>query len=318
MGLRIQTNTAAIAAQRSLGAATRDLQGSLAKLSSGYRVNKAADDAAGLAISEKMKADIRGLNMAKGNANDGISLVQTAEGALNEIGNILSRLRELSVQGASDTIGNSEREYIDREYIALKDEIDRITYSTEYNGTLLLVGDPKNVPEILTKRLNDFPLEVQVGKNWYEAVDGFGAEERFQRNPVNIIRLDLGRFDSTTTGLNIGTGDEPGSAGTFSLEGTPTDSKHRAQKSIASVDNAISKIAGFRADLGAIQNRLGSTIDNLSVQVENYSTANGRIRDTDYGVETSNLTKSSIVQQAATAVLAQANQFPSVALKLLN
>ena len=319
MGLRIQTNVQALDSQRNLAISTQEHASAMEKLSSGYRINKAADDAAGLAISEKLKADIRALNMAKRNANDGISLVETAEGAMGEIGNILARLKELSVQGASDTIGNKERMFIDEEYQALIKEINRITWSTEFNGTMLLVGDPGKIDESLSGNSNSYPLEIQVGKNWIPQVDSPDASEPFTDNPVDIIRLDLQNVDTSAKGLGLFDGGQNSedSAGTYIEGGTPEDSKHRAQKSIQHIDDAIIQVAGYRAQLGAIQSRLNSTVSNITVSSENYSAANSRIRDTDYALETSKYTKAGIVQQAGTAVLAQANNTPAIALKLL-
>lgn len=339
MGLRIQTNIQSLNAQRALSITTKQNDESIEKVSSGYRINKASDDAAGLAISEKLKADIRGLNMAKRNASDGISLLQTAEGGMNEIGNILSRLRELAVQGASDTIGNKERGFIHKEFNALKDEVDRITNSTEYNGTLLLTGsnidnvedkDQLNLPEEMTKKSNIPPLEVQVGKNWAAATDGINERkldgqgdvfnEEFARNPVNIIRLNFDKINTSTLGLGLGRASDEsyGSTGVFMEDGeNPNGSKMRAQASINKIDDAISKVSEFRADMGALQNRLYSTISNLSVQSENYSAANSRIRDTDFAEETAKLAQSNILKQGGVAVLAQANQSPGAAMRLL-
>jgi flagellin len=306
MGLRIQTNMQAMSAQRNLVNSTESNNQSMERLASGYRINKAADDAAGLAISEKLKADIRGLNMAKRNASDGVSLVQTAEGGLNEVGNILSRLRELAVQSSSDTIGNVERGFLNKEYTALKDEIDRITNATEYNGTRLLVGNQESLDASLVNRSNPYPLEIQVGKDYFTSVD-----EKGQSNPVNVIRIDLQNLNTNTdsNGLNLGRSTEDG--------GTRVDSKESAQQSIGTLDAAIQKVAEYRSYLGAIQSRLGSTINNLSVQTENFAAANSRIRDTDFADESAKLTQSNILKQAGVAVLSQANQSPQAALRLL-
>lgn len=306
MGLRIQTNIQALTAQRNLVTSTESNNQSMERLASGYRINKAADDAAGLAISEKLKADIRGLNMAKRNANDGVSLVQTAEGGLNEVGNILSRLRELAVQSSSDTIGNTERGFLNKEYTSLKDEIDRITNATEYNGTRLLVGNQESLDPSLVNRSNPYPLEIQVGKDYFSSVD-----EKGQGNPVNVIRIDLQNLNTNTdsNGLNLGRSTEDG--------GTRVDSKESAQQSIGTLDSAIQKVAEYRSYLGAIQSRLGSTISTLSVQTENFAAANSRIRDTDFADESAKLTQSNILKQAGVAVLSQANQSPQAALRLL-
>jgi flagellin len=296
----------AMSAQRNLVNSTESNNQSMERLASGYRINKAADDAAGLAISEKLKADIRGLNMAKRNASDGVSLVQTAEGGLNEVGNILSRLRELAVQSSSDTIGNVERGFLNKEYTALKDEIDRITNATEYNGTRLLVGNQESLDASLVNRSNPYPLEIQVGKDYFTSVD-----EKGQSNPVNVIRIDLQNLNTNTdsNGLNLGRSTEDG--------GTRVDSKESAQQSIGTLDAAIQKVAEYRSYLGAIQSRLGSTINNLSVQTENFAAANSRIRDTDFADESAKLTQSNILKQAGVAVLSQANQSPQAALRLL-
>lgn len=306
MGLRIQTNVQSLNSQRNLVTSTEANNSSMEKLASGYRINKAADDAAGLAISEKLKADIRGLNMAKRNASDGVSLVQTAEGGLSEVGNILSRLRELAVQSSSDTIGNTERGFLNKEYSSLKDEIDRITNATEYNGTRLLVGNQESLDPSLVNRSNSYPLEIQVGKDYFGGVD-----EKGQANPVNVIRIELQNLNTNTdsNGLNLGRSTEDG--------GTRVDSKESAQQSIETLDSAIQKVAEYRSYLGAIQSRLGSTINNLSVQSENFAAANSRIRDTDFADETAKLTQSNILKQAGVAVLSQANQSPQAALRLL-
>jgi flagellin len=274
------------------------------RLSSGFRINRAADDAAGLAISEKLKASLRGLSVAKRNASDGISLVQTAEGGMNEVGNILSRLRELAVQGSSDTIGNSERGFLNKEFMQLKDEIDRISYATDYNGTLLMTGE-RELPAGMTTNSNKQPLEIQVSKNWLKEVDGDKESPA-----VDVIRIDLRKMDITTdTGLGLGKAGPEG--------GTRVDTKEDSQTSISVLDNAIQTISGHRADLGAIQNRLSSSINSLGIQMENYAAANSRIRDTDFADETAKMTQAEIIKQAGVSVLAQANSSPQVALKLL-
>lgn len=303
MGLRIRTNVSSLSAQRSLGMSTESVQSSSEKLSSGTRINKAADDAAGLAVSENLRADIRSLNMAKRNAADGVSIVQTAEGGLNETSNMLIRLRELAIQGASDTIGNTERGFLDKEYVALKNEIDRLASVTEFNGTKLLVGN-HDLPDEM-KGGNAFPLEIQVGKDYFDSADSID-----QANQVNIIKIDLNNLNAFTDGENsLGIGKAE--------DGTRVTTKVDSQKSIATLDTAITKVAEYRAYLGAIQNRLGSTIANLNVTSENLSTANSRIRDTDFAEETAKMTSANILQQAGTAVLSQANQQPRIAMSLL-
>ena len=185
MGLRIRTNIQSVNAQRNLQQITQKQAKHIERLSSGFRINKAADDAAGLAISEVLRADIRSLDQARRNANDAVSLVQVAEGGLEEVNNIMIRLRELSIQAASDTVGKRERGYLNREFMALKDEIDRIALSTEYNGTKLLIGNKDVDPELLVDQ-NHSPLEIQVGKDYLPGRDSLDSA-----NPINVIRLDF-------------------------------------------------------------------------------------------------------------------------------
>jgi flagellin len=277
------------------------------KLSSGFRINKAADDAAGLAISEGLKSEIRGLQQARRNAQDGISLVQTAEGSLNEITNIISRLRELSVQAASDTIGPTERGFLQKEFSALKNEIDRIANAADFNGTKLLVGQSQ-VPEELMRNGNIPPLEIQVGADWNYLSDGPETG-----NPTNVIRIDLQDMNAMTDGpnsLDLGTPE--------SSDGTRIDSKEMAQLSIERLDNAIEKVNSYRATLGAVQNRLQSSVNNLGIRIENLDSAKSRIKDADFAEESAGMTQQQILQQAGVAVLSQSNQLPQLALKLLS
>jgi flagellin len=276
MGLRIATNVQSMNAQRNLGLSNERQGNSLNKLSSGARIVKAADDAAGLAISEKLKGSIRSMQQANRNANDGISLIQTAEGGINEVSNILLRLRELSVQAASDTIGSVERGFSDKEFQALKGEIDRIAQVTKYNGTSLLNGTGET-------------LDFQVG---------------IENNPEN----DRLQYATSATDVTLGR---------LALSETGVSSKQMAQENLAKIDAAIQNVNDNRAGLGALQNRLSSTVQNLSIASENLSAANSRIRDVDMASETSELTKQGILSQAGTAVLAQANSAQSLALKLL-
>ena len=277
MGLRINTNTASLNAQRNLMGTKMGLDKSLERLSSGYRINRAGDDAAGLAISENLRAQIRGLKQASRNAQDGVSLVQVAEGSLNEISSILIRLRELAVQAASDTIGPVERQFLNVEYDQLVSEVDRIADGTEFNGTQLLSG---------TGSILDF----QVGT----------------RNDPNIDRLsfDASKADANSAALGVNL--------------TSVADKASAQNTLSALDQAIVSVSAMRADFGAIQNRLTSTISNLAVSVENMSSANSRIRDVDVAEETAEMTRNNILLQAGTSVLAQANSNAQTALSLLN
>ncbi len=276
MGLRVGTNVQSLQAQRSLSNSVRKQDSALAKLSSGSRINTAGDDAAGLAISENLKANIRGSQQAARNAGDGISMVQTAEGGMNEVSNILIRLRELSVQAASDTIGEQERKFTDLEFQQLTTEIDRIANSTTFNGKELLTGQGDN-------------LEFQVGVQ-------------------NNAETDRVSFDPSA---NSATADSLG------LGGLNIANKGDAQENLAKIDQAMNSVNGSRASLGALQNRLQSTINNLEVRVENLSAANSRIRDADVAAESSELSKANILTNAGTTVLAQANVSKQAAMKLL-
>ncbi len=306
MGLRIRTNVQSLIAQRHLSNSTDNVARQQGKLSSGRRINRAADDAAGLAISEVLKADVRSLSQAKRNALDAISLVQVAEGGLEEINNMMIRLRELSIQAASDTIGTRERGYLNNEFMALKDEIDRVALSTEFNGTRLLIGN-KEVDESLIASHNRSPLEIQVGKDYLPGPDSLDAP-----NPINVIRINFDNFNATTEGegsLGIGSAQND--------EGTSIISKELAQNSIDKLDQAMTKVAAYRAKMGAFQNRLETTQTTLGISIENLSVARSRILDADYAAESAELMQQSIMQQAGASVLAQANQAPQIALQLL-
>jgi len=276
MGLRINTNISSLSAMRTLASTKHALDGSLERLASGSRINRAGDDAAGLAISEKLKANIRSLKQADRNANDGISMVQTAEGGLNEVSSILTRMRELAVQTASDTVGDPEREMTNMEYQNLKLELERISQVTEFNGKKLLNGEGGQ-------------YDFQIGVN----------NDSFQ----DRIVYDAQRVNARMDGLGVSELD--------------VASKSGSQESLASVDAAIEKVSGYRSFLGAIQNRLVSTSNNLQVSSENMSAANSRIRDVDYAEATATKAKNDILASAGTSVLAQANMSSQGALKLI-
>jgi flagellin len=274
MGIRINTNVASLNTQRHLYNSTIMFNKSMEKLSSGLRVNRAADDAAGLAISEGLKSDIRALDQAARNASDGISLVQTAEGALDEVSNILLRMRELTEQALNGTVTNIERGYLDNEYQALIEEIDRIAQSTEFNGIKLLDGT------------GGAALSIQVG---------------IDTNAWDSIDVDLSN-DLDAAGLTIAAG---------------IDTASNAGTAMGQIDAAIETVSSARADFGAIQNRLESSIRNINNTAENLSAANSRIRDVDVAAETSKMTSYQILQQAGVSVLAQANLTSGLALTLL-
>ena len=277
MGLRIATNTTALNAQRQMGITRGNLDRTLEKLASGSRINHAGDDAAGLAISENLRAQVRGIRQAKRNGLDGVSLIQVSEGGLNEISNMLIRLRELSIQAASDTIGDTERQFADREFQSLKQEIDRIANVTQFNGVPLLNGKAGI-------------FEIQVGTH---------------NNPIlDRVVYNGERSDASLDALKLG--------------GESVATKQGAQLSLSVLDDALIRVNSIRADLGAMQNRLQSTINNLAISDENLSAANSRIRDTDMAEEVSEMTKQNILMQAGISVLSQANNTNSAALKLLS
>ena len=276
MGLRINTNVASLNAQRNLGSTRISMNKALEKLSSGQRINRAGDDAAGLAISENLKAQIKGLGQAERNAEDGISLVQIAEGALGEVSNILIRLRELSVQAASDTIGSTERKFLNVEFEQLTSEIDRIANSTEFNRVPLLNG-------------TGAVFDIQIGT---------------RNDPIS----DRLTFDASSADVNVAA---------LGLNLASVSDKISAQNSLTAIDQAIISVSGIRADFGALQNRLQSTVNNIQVSIENLASANSRVRDTDVAAETAELTKQNILMQAGTSVLSQANSSTNSALSLI-
>jgi flagellin len=274
MALRINSNLSSIDAQRGLASVTTRLERNFQHLSSGLRVAVAADDAAGLGISERLRAQVRSLTQAQRNANDGISLVQTAEGALNETSNILIRMRELAIQANNGTTSASDKDTLDQEFQDLVSEIDRIAGATNFNGLQLLDGSTASI-------------SFQVGS-------GTGANDSFAVTLSSAMTSDLG-----VTGLDIS------SAGS-------------ATTAISAIDGAIDVVNSTRGDLGAAQNRLQSTISNLGVHIESLSAAESRIRDVDVAFESADLTRNSILQQAALSILAQANLQPQAALTLLS
>jgi len=292
MALRVYNNIYSLTAQRNLGTNSANLGGSLEKLSSGLRVNRGADDAAGLAISEGLRADIRSLQQASRNAYDGVSLINTAEGALSEQSSILVRMRELAAQAATGTVGSTERATINREFAALRDEIDRISTVTEFNGQKLLNGALSSTSA--TMQLNNGAtansVVIQVGMQWHSA-------DRISLNTA----VDLTAIDST--GLNI-----------TNISVTHVQS---ALDSLGRIDSALTRVTEARGKLGAVQNRLVHTINNLAVSSENLQAAESAIRDADYSQEISQFTRNQILVQASTAILAQANLVPQSVLQLL-
>lgn len=274
MGLRINSNIASLTAQRALQSVTDRLSGNYRRLATGLRIATAADDAAGLAISERLRAQVRSINQAKRNAQDGTSLVQTAEGALSEVSNILTRLRELAVQSANGTVSGDDRKTLDEEFRTLVDEVNRIGRSTEFNGIRLLDGSSSSVT-------------FQVGAGTSPGIDTMS---------VNLSAI-------LATGLGLDTlGLTNASAANIAMD---------------AIDTAINSVSGARGRFGAMQNRLDYTISNLANRAENLSAAESRIRDVDIASETAQLARNQILQQAAVAMLAQANSQPQLALRLI-
>jgi len=274
MGLRIQTNLPSISAQRVLGIQQRRLEHSTQALASGSRIVKAADDAAGLAISESLKGQIRGIAMARNNAFNAGSAIQVSEGGLNEINNIMIRLRELGVQAASDNIGEEERKFLNEESKQLIEEADRIAMTTRFGDKRLLDGS---------------------GEDMTFHVGAFAGEE-------NTITYSL---STNATASELG------------IDGIDLTDKDGARDSLQAVDDGLRQLGIMRANFGSIQSRLDATTSNLDIQYENLSAANSRIRDVDVAKETAEIASASVLQQAAVSVLAQANTFPGVAMKLI-
>jgi len=298
MGMQINTNVSALNAYRNLSSTQNDLSKSLEKLSSGLRINRAADDAAGLAISEGLRSQVNGLNVAARNAQDGISVIQTAEGALTEVHSILQRMRDLAVQAGNDSNNTTSRAAISEEATKLSAELGRIAESTNFNGISLLKGGD---------------VSFQVG------ADGGSSSQ---------IVVDLGDLKAALTGVVTL---EYGAAAVTAADGTVTtpavaataamavsfDDAAKAATSITAIDTAITAISSQRANLGAAQNRFESTINSLNVSSENLAAAESRIRDTDMAAEMVKYTAANILSQAGTAMLAQANQSTQGVLQLL-
>jgi flagellin len=282
MSLGVNTNVASLSVQKNLNNAANALQTSMTRLSSGLKINSAKDDAAGLQIATRMSSQIRGQTVAIKNANDGISMAQTAEGALQETTNILQRMRELAVQARNGTNGTADQTATNAEFTQMSDELTRISQATNLNGKNLLDGTAGS-------------MTLQVGSN---------------TGTANQITLTLSsKFDAVS--LSVGSGTTVLTGATSAAAGSAIDG------AITAIDAAIASVGAVRANLGAAQNRLTSTISNLQNVNENATAALGRVQDTDFAAETAQLTKNQTLQSASTAVLAQANQLPNAVLKLL-
>lgn len=280
MSLYVNTNVSALNAQRQLFDVSNKLSTSFERLSSGFRINSASDDAAGLQISDRMTSQIQGLNQAVRNANDAISLTQTAEGALSEVTTSLQRIRQLAVQSQNGINSSADRVALQKEVSALRTEISRISTTTQFAGVNILSGD--------------FSAKFLVGANAGQTIS-------VNLSSPTLARAGVNGFSATGLGIT----------------GSDVLTSDNASSMLANIDTAISAIGGLRADLGALQNRFQSTIRNLSNISENVSAARSQIKDTDFATETANLTRNQIIQQASTTVLSQANQRPQAALQLL-
>jgi flagellin len=280
MSLFVNTNVSALNAQRQLLTTSASLSTSFERLSSGFRINRASDDAAGLQISERMTSQINGLDQAVRNANDAISLAQTAEGALAETSNSLQRIRQLAIQAQNGINSDEDRNALNKEVSALKEEISRISTATQFNNVNILSAE--------------FSAAFLIGAN------------SGQKISVNL----------SSTGL-AGTGITGFDNAGLTIDNVAVDTVNGASTALAAIDAALSGIGAVRADLGALSNRFQSTIRNLSNISENVSAARSQIRDTDFAKETSELTRAQIIQQASTTILSQANQRPQAALSLL-
>ena len=283
MALTVNTNTTSLGVQKNLNKASDALSNSMTRLSSGLRINSAKDDAAGQQIANKLQTMVTGTTVAIKNANDGNSITQTAEGALSEITNILQRMRELALQARNDSNGTTERAALNKEFAAKSDEITRIATSTTYGTNKQLLNGSAGT------------MEFQVG-----AMTGTSQ----------ILSVSM-TSSFAATALAVGTG-------ALAISGTSDSAVHTAvDGAITAIDAALQKVDDKKSELGAIQNRFQSTINNLQSMNENSASALGRVQDTDFAAETAQLTKQQTLQQASTAVLAQANQLPSAVLKLL-
>ncbi len=304
MGLRIKSNVESLIAQRRLTENRRALGESLEKMSSGQRINRSADDAAGLAVSESIRARTKSLDVAKRNANDGISYLQVAEGGLNETTNIIVRMRELSAQAASDTVGNRERTFLDKEFQQLRQEVARIVDSTEFNGSKLLKSDGSK------------PIQLFVGaSNRASDLNGNPPDIDPATDP-DVLTINTDEVAKLNEALNRITQDEiailpEGDGGAQDLGPAGTGDLFNR------MDTALNSIAEYRATLGSVQSRLNSTITNIEISNENLSAAMSRIRDVDYASETAKFATSKILMQAGVSVLSQANTSSELALQLL-
>ena len=300
-GFRINTNTASLNTYRSYGSAQAGLEKNIERLSSGLRINKAADDAAGLAISDRMNNQVRGMQQANRNVQQGNNLLQTAEGAMNEVGNILGRMRELAVQSASDTVSGDDRDSIDLEFEQLKSEIDRIAKGTSYNGMGLIDGSSDGTSEKIT-------LQVGADNN---------AQDQLSFNLADFRVTDTDGSTAITTFAGVQLTDGASSPTDKNFQDLDLDTAATSQWAISALDQAIEAVNDQRATVGALQNRLEFTSSNLMGSIQNNSASMSTIRDADFAAEAADLAKNQILVQSGTSMLAQANSLSQNVLALI-
>lgn len=316
----INTNNASLVAQRNLSNSQASLTTSVQRLSSGLRINSAKDDAAGLGISQKLQAQISGANVSARNANDAISMVQTAEGGIQEVSTMLQRMRELAVQGNNDALSTTQMSFIGTEVNALRDEINKISLRTTFNGKTLLDGTQSTATSVMfqtgtaatdTADISSLLVDVHLATATAATFATANAAAVTSSDSTGAASTVGGLMTTLTNAIDTASG-----TGTAFVTGiSPTSANYGLL--VTAIDGAINGIATVRANMGAMQNRLDHNIANLASQAENLTASMSRIRDTDYSIETAQLTKNQVMQQAATAMLAQANQMPNVVLSLL-
>jgi len=310
MGMSVNTNVQSMNAQRNLGGSQSALATSMQRLSSGLRVNSAKDDAAGLAIAERMNAQVRGMNVAVRNANDGISLAQTAEGALGKVGDMLQRMRELAVQSRNATNSDGDRANLNKEFAELQKEIDRTVKNTSFNGKKLFATGGADLEfQIGDKTTANDRITVSSSVLEGTAISAGSAIDTSSTaiTDADVLGTVVGGWDGTN-GVSIG--------GTAS-GGTAIAGTTQIDDAIKVIDRALDVVNDKRATFGAVQNRFENVIANLQVNVENTAASRGRIMDADFAAETANLSRAQILQQAGTAMVSQANQLPQQVLSLL-
>ena len=305
----INTNTASINAQRSLASSQSELQLAMERLSSGKRINSASDDAAGFAIAERMTAQIRGLNMAAKNAQDGLAMLATAENATNDVTDMLQRIRELAVQGANDTNSAKDREYLQDEVDALLTEINRVSTQTRYNNLILLDGQRKGTIQVGTEASQTVAFDIKTIDTDYLGLTG------------GVTTGEPGSETTTDGAVTNGTGENAGTINNLGDASSVTkidlSSAANAAEALEKITIAIEKVATDRAGYGALQNRLEYTVSNLMNVSEYTQAARSRIQDADFAVESARLAKAQVLQQSGTAMLAQANASSQLALQLV-